>query len=257
MVTAKWEDRRRAANDVLRSTPVKRIVAALKLISRPHDTAMSKHEDKGQSDIELDCAIALVWASKLSNFGSSVRKELPPAAPSPRTKAAMLALPKLEALPKQLLNLNDFETVNNLQQGGTGTVDIVRCKADKRVYVLKSVIKGVARREPHRVVPMIEKQILLRSTQESRAGSSSQQAMQAFAPNLLASFQSKGSLHFVLEYFPAGDLEALLSAAGQADSSYPGKSRSGGLLQEGWVKGYAIDVVASVAWLHAQGFAHR
>ena len=257
MVAAKWEDRRRAANDVLRSTPVKRIVEALKSISRTHDTALSKQDDKRQGDLDLDLAIAVVWASKLANFGSSVRRDLPPVAPSPRTKATMLALPKLESLPKQLLNLNDFETVNNLQQGGTGTVDIVRCKADKRVYVLKSVLKGVARREPHRVVPMIEKQILLRSTHDSLAGSSSPEAMQAFTPNLLASFQSKGSLHFVLEYFPAGDLEALLSAAGQADSSYPGKSRSGGLLQEGWVKGYALDVVASVAWLHEQGFAHR
>ena len=75
-------------------------------------------------------------------------------------------------------------------------------------------------------------------------------------PDLLAAFQSQNSLHIVMQYFPAGDLDQLLHSAGEAgmENVLGGNGR---LLDEGVVKAYAIDIVAAVGWCHEQGYAHR
>ena len=143
-------------------------------------------------------------------------------------------------------------SLSTLQRSATGVVEVVRCKFDRRLYVLKSVLKGVARREAYRNSPLLESAIL---AQEHYAGD---RGAAVPVPELLAAFQSPGSVHIVLEYFPAGDLDNLLQAAAAASGAHPGRRAGGaGLLQEDWVVRYAVDIVAAVGWTHSLGFVHR
>lgn len=158
-------------------------------------------------------------------------------------------------------------------------VDLVRCRHDGKVYVLKSTLKGAAVRERYRLNPLLEKRIFLQSLTCDRkaeqflgtadANPDCAKAPTASSPDdffhstlptprLHAAFQSHDTAHLIMEFFPAGDLEALLASAGTANSAYPGKSHvPGALLTEDWVISYAKDICAAVAWLHAIGFAHR
>ncbi|KAK0535226.1 hypothetical protein OC835_002420 [Tilletia horrida] len=198
--------------------------------------------------------------------------------PNPLRRAIV---PALRALPTLMLTERDFIPLNNLQRSRAGIVEVVRCRLDRKLYVLKSMLKGVARREPHRTSPMTEKNLLCLAAAESSgaaaAGSSgSKKGSSAagvatvadgrpdFTPQICAAFQSTGSLHIVMEYFPAGDLNTFLESAGSAastldaaGSAVPGRNPTGGLLVEEWVKMYAADIVAAVGWVHECGFAHR
>ncbi|WFD33376.1 hypothetical protein MCUN1_000189 [Malassezia cuniculi] len=178
----------------------------------------------------LDSALAILWSTRTQSSTASVRAR---------------ALPALKTLARDTLSERDFGSLTTLQRGATGTVEVVRCRFDRRLYVLKSILKGAARREPYRLSPVFESAVLA-------SGSDPQHT-----PQLLAAFQSPGSVHLVLEYFPAGDLDALLQSAAQASDEYQGKSRAGGLLAEDWVVRYAVDIVAAVAWVHQLGFVHR
>ncbi|KDN52392.1 hypothetical protein K437DRAFT_18383 [Tilletiaria anomala UBC 951] len=269
MVQSSWQDRHQQIDTILDEAAVKQALCAFCVARKTvtdqsstiqHDEGHAENNELtpteatsstflGKRNRAIDLAVALVWSSqhiKPHRDANLCRRN---------------AMPLLKRLPRTMINENDFSPLNNLQRGGTGMVDVVRCKNDRRLYVLKSILKGAARREPYRMVPMTEKMLLLKATTEAQGQDSEEPLVghekHCYTPRLLAAFQSSGSLHLVLEYFPAGDLEALLEAAGQADASYPGKSKKGGLLLESWVKGYAIDVVAAVAWLHEQGFAHR
>lgn len=178
----------------------------------------------------LDGALAMLWCTQARGQVSNVRKS---------------AMSSLEALARDTLSERDFGSLTTIQRGATGTVEVVRCRFDKRLYVLKSMLKGAARREAYRFSPVIESAVLSSGSEPSHT------------PQLLAAFQSPGSVHIVMEYFPAGDLDSLLSSAVQASDEYEGKSRGGGLLAEDWVVRYAVDIVAAVAWVHQLGFVHR
>ncbi|WFD22553.1 hypothetical protein MEQU1_001225 [Malassezia equina] len=193
--------------------------------------------DEGRLGRELDCALTLLWATG----------QVPRHIQIERTRA--FARTRLEEIQQASLQTTDFTTQCTLQHGATGTVEIVRCRMNRQLYVLKTILKGVARREDFRFSPVFESQLL---AQGGRDGSH-----YAYTPELLAAFQSVRSVHMVMEYFPAGDLDALLQAAAQADVGYPGKSTTGGLLHESWVVRYAMDMVAALGWLHALQFVHR
>lgn len=180
---------------------------------------------------QIDSALAVWWAAQRAG--------------APPTGAGTGALPALRALAHDALSERDFGALTTLQRGATGAVEVVRCRFDRRLYVLKSVLKGAARREPFRLSPMLESAVLAADAEP------------AHTPQLLAAFQSPGSVHLVLEYFPAGDLDGLLQSAAQASREHEGKSDGGGLLAEAWVVRYAADMVAAVAWVHELGFAHR
>ncbi|WFC99256.1 hypothetical protein MYAM1_002000 [Malassezia yamatoensis] len=145
-----------------------------------------------------------------------------------------------------VLGERDFTSLSTLQHSATGTVEVVRCKFDQRLYVMKSILKGVARREAYRFSPVFESRLLAH-----------EQRNPGYTPELHAAFQGPGSVHLVMEYFPAGDLDSLLHAAAAAGPEYPGKSQHGGLLQEDWVVRYACDMVAAIGWLHELQFMHR
>lgn len=182
--------------------------------------------------MRLDRALAILWSSCVTFKGIRGSAE------------CRDALPHLRELAQCMLCEKDFVSMTTLQRSATGAVEVVRCKLDRQLYVLKSALKGVARRESTRFSPVFEGAILA-------------QGAHSLAPSLLASFQSPGSVHIVMEYFPAGDLDSLLQSAAHATESYPGKSAGSGLLQEEWVRRYAVDIVACVGWIHSLGFVHR
>lgn len=194
---------------------------------------------------ELDCALALLWGQ-----AHSVSAPLPSSSALSVERVRGRARACLDDVVRASLQPGDFSTQCTLQHGATGIVEIVRCKMDRRLYVLKSTLKGVARREAYRFSPVYESQLLV----EAHAHGDERAA---FTPQLYAAFQSARSLHILMEYFPAGDLDSLLQAAAQAEAGYPGKSECGGLLQESWVVRYAVDMVAALGWLHSLHFVHR
>ncbi len=59
-----------------------------------------------------------------------------------------------------------------------------------------------------------------------------------------------------MEYVPSGDFSELLMAASSCGPDYPGRAPTG-LLNEDWILRYSVDMVQAIAWVHAQGFAHR
>ena len=193
---------------------------------------------------ELDCALALLWSTPGSQTAIS---------PSPSRVLSIervrgRARARLDDVLRASLHPGDFSSQCTLQHGATGMVEIVRCRLDRKLYVLKSTLKGVARREAYRFSPVYESQLL------AEGHSSSDDII--WTPRLHAAFQSARSLHLLMEYFPAGDLDSLLQAAAQAGPGYPGKSERG-LLQEAWVVRYAVDMVSAVGWLHSLHFVHR
>lgn len=192
--------------------------------------------DEGRLGRELDCALALLWTA--GTVPRHVEVE----------RMRVFVRGRLEEIQQASLQTADFASQCTLQHGATGTVEIVRCRMNRQLYVLKTILKGVARREDFRFSPVFESQLLAQGAREGQA---------SHTPQLLAAFQSVRSVHMVMEYFPAGDLDALLQAAAQADTSYPGKSTTGGLLHESWVVRYAMDMVAALGWLHALQFVHR
>ncbi|PKI84525.1 hypothetical protein MVES_001644 [Malassezia vespertilionis] len=238
-----WAQRRAELRMQLDVAAVQSAVAALENYAVRSDAVARllrrflPHNDAARRlGAQLDCALAVLWTSKNVPHNSMVAKLYRDAAP---------ALRKLSAAN---LTERDFSSLYTLQHGATGTVEVVRCKFDRRLYVLKSILKGVARREPYRCSPVFESQLL---AQGSTNGAN------ACTPMLHAAFQGIGSVHLVIEYMPAGDLDSLLRAAAEAGDKYPGKSRHGGLLEEAWAVRYAVDMVAAVGWLHELAFVHR
>lgn len=255
-----WRDRSTQLDALLQRPG---IAAALSAVRQRATQLRAGHvlprpQDDSVHGCDVDAALALLWAPH-SGLSGAERAEL-------------------ARVPELMLHEADYTSVRNLQRGGPGMVDLVRCRHDGRVYVLKSTLKGAAGRERYRINPMLEKRIFLKALASGRAADLSsthtrdttetnEDALSVLpgefwgclpTPRLHTAFQSHDAAHLVMEYCPAGDLEALLAAAGAADASYPGKSRvPGALLDESWILSYAKDICAAVAWLHGIGFAHR
>lgn len=233
-----WDERHARIREALRADEVAVVVRTL----QSHAAAATPlarllrellpHDEREEHilGVQLDCALAALWCVQNVPRGA------------PLDIACAPALARMRELDAQSLQIGDFASLCTLQHGGTGTVEVVRCRFDRRLYVLKSTVKGIARREASRFSPVLESQLLARGASNT--------------PQLHAAFQSARSVHLVLEYFPAGDLDALLQAAAAAGPGYRGKARTG-LLLEAWVLRYAADMVAALAWLHALRFCHR
>lgn len=238
-----WAERHARLCTLLHSAEVVQNVAALDTYAARHDATgrvlgqrlVDAPTDARRLGRELDCAQTLLW-------GVSGGAEAPSLE---RARAAAHA--RLEALQRAALQPSDFHGEHTLQRGATGTVEVVRCRLDRKLYVLKTILKGVARRESYRFSPVLESHLLSHAAAPDAY---------MYTPRLHAAFQSVRSVHLLMEYFPAGDLDSLLQAAAQAGPSYAGKSDTG-LLQEAWVVRYAADMVAALGWLHALQFVHR
>ncbi|PWN29440.1 hypothetical protein BDZ90DRAFT_230311 [Jaminaea rosea] len=193
------------------------------------------HSDSDERDLLVDLALETFWSS--SRLGT---RDI--------NTTRLRALSHLQQLSKISLETSDFPSVTSLQRSSAAYVEIVRSRFNRQLYVLKTVVKGLARRESNRCNPSFEAQLLAAGQQESQS--------RRPVPDFVASFQSQNSLHIVMQYFPAGDLDQLLHSAGQAGLIH-GFGKDGGLLSESYVKIYSTDIVAAVTWCHEQGFAHR
>lgn len=187
---------------------------------------------------QLDLSMAILW---------SVKKGVPDS-----NLARLRASTVLKSMTCSYLNDSnrDFIPINCLESNREGTVELVRSRFDRQIYILKSTTKGAAKRGFRSNAPMNERRLLTLAQKEIRGRSS-------FTPFCIASFQSQASLHILMEYCPAGDLYHFLESAGQAPKDHEARNRSGGLLSLQYVRSYAIDIVAAISWLHAQGFMHR
>lgn len=199
------------------------------------DLANRTSEDLGK---HVDICLAVLW---------SIPKGI-----SDPNSTRQFALYHLQVLANAALSDSnrDFVPLNCLESSREGTVELVRCRFDRRIYVLKSTTKGAAKRGFRTNSPMTERRLLCVAKNETKGVAS-------FTPSCIAAFQSPGSLHILMEYCPAGDLYHFLESAGQAPIDNDARNTSGGLLSEKYVHKYAIDMVAAISWLHAQGYMHR
>lgn len=250
-----WQDRYDTIRAVLQSRKVR---AALRDFHISHSSVATKHpaiahdaETSKCDDLSdpsslaklLDISLVVAWsADRLS----------PSRDPNPFRAAAS---PSLQLLRHASLQVQDFKTVKVLQKSAGSLVEVVKNRLDGRVYVLKSLVKGFARRNAAIQTPINETRLLQRLPHSSNTTTDSS-SLQLLTPQLLAAFQTQNSVHVLMEYVASGDFSQLLMAASSCGAEYPGRAATG-LLNEDWILRYSVDMVQAIAWVHAQGFAHR
>jgi len=201
-------------------------------------SGFSREESLGR---QLDASLAVLWSAPSTSRDNNTSRN-----------AAQSSL-------KSLLNValsessRDLSSITCLESNREGTVELVRCRMDRKIYVLKSTTKGAAKRGYRSNAPVTERRLL----SLSRRQRDEEIGKTIFTPTCIAAFQSPGSLHILMDYCPAGDLYHFLESAGEAAVSNEARNKSGGLLAESYVKRYAIDMVAAIAWIHEQGYMHR
>lgn len=251
-----WQQRHDTIRDVLQTRSVR---AALRDFQISH-TSVRKLSDATTDESEtsksgtdltpaalgklLDISLVIAWSA----HGLTVSRD-----PNPFRAAAGPSLLHLRAAS---LQVQDFKTVKVLQKSAASLVEVVKSRLDGRVYVLKSLVKGFARRNAAIQTPINETKLLQRSSDDHVATLPSEQALQLLTPQLLAAFQTQNSVHVLMEYVPSGDFSELLMAASSCGVEYPGRA-STGLLTEDWILRYSVDMIQAIAWVHGQGFAHR
>ncbi|SPO28319.1 related to Serine/threonine-protein kinase CBK1 [Ustilago trichophora] len=250
-----WQDRHDSIREVLQTKGVR---AALRDFQISHSSVSSlcatstngSNTTKSDADIStsslgtlLDISLVIAWSAD----------GLPPSKDPNPFRAA--AAPSLLYLRQASLQVQDFKTIKVLQKSAGSLVEVVKNRLDGRVYVLKSLVKGFARRNAAIQTPINETKLLQRQSSDS-ATTSGSHALQLLTPQLLAAFQTQNSVHVLMEYVPSGDFSELLMAASSCGAEYPGRA-STGLLIEDWILRYSVDMIQAIAWVHAQGFAHR
>ncbi|GAC92899.1 hypothetical protein PHSY_000458 [Pseudozyma hubeiensis SY62] len=252
-----WQDRHDTIRHVLQS---RRVRAALRDFHISHtgvgsasssSLATLQDADDGTSHGEinpqtlgrlLDIGLIVAWSAD----GLPSTKD-----PNPFRAAAT---PSLHSLRQASLQVQDFKTIKVLQKSAGSLVEVVKNRLDGRVYVLKSLVKGFARRNAAIQTPINETKLLQRQPADDNP--SNDDRARLLTPQLLASFQTQNSVHVLMEYVPSGDFSELLMAASNCGAEYPGRAPTG-LLTEDWILRYSVDMVQAIAWVHAQGFAHR
>ncbi|SJX64148.1 related to Serine/threonine-protein kinase CBK1 [Sporisorium reilianum f. sp. reilianum] len=238
-----WQQRHDTIRDVLQSKPVR---AAARDFQISHSSLRSNDSDTSKSDDAisplslgklLDISLVITWSA----HGLSPSRD-----PNPFRAAAG---PSLQHLRQASLQAHDFKTIKVLQKSAGSLVEVVKNRLDGRVYVLKSLVKGFARRNAAIQTPINETRLLQRNSNDGRAP-------QLLTPQLLAAFQTQNSVHVLMEYVPSGDFSELLMAASSCGAEYPGRAATG-LLTQDWILRYSVDMIQAIAWVHAQGFAHR
>ncbi|KAJ9474096.1 putative Serine/threonine-protein kinase CBK1 (putative) [Pseudozyma hubeiensis] len=253
-----WQDRYDTIRHVLQS---RRVQAALRDFQISHtgvgsarssSLATLRDADDGHSHGEinpqtlgrlLDIGLVVAWSAD----GLPSTKD-----PNPFRAAAT---PSLHSLRQASLQVQDFKTIKVLQKSAGSLVEVVKNRLDGRVYVLKSLVKGFARRNAAIQTPINETKLLQRQPVDDTT-STDGRALRLLTPQLLAAFQTQNSVHVLMEYVPSGDFSELLMAASNCGAEYPGRAPTG-LLIEDWILRYSVDMVQAIAWVHAQGFAHR
>ncbi|EPQ31424.1 uncharacterized protein PFL1_00759 [Pseudozyma flocculosa PF-1] len=261
-VAASWAARHDAIVISLRAPAVARALSDLELqsgtrVPRTHATAhdpdrldsakdasqLQKYTAPHRLGRELDLALAILWSSSGIPHGKDANP----------FRAA--ALPHIKTLPRLSFSIDDFKSLKTLQRSSGSFVEVVRCKLDRQLYVLKTIVKGFAKRNAAIQSPACET-LFLAKKQPGAASSDDGGTTRRVTPELVAAFQTQGSVHLVMEYVPSGDLSELLIAASKCGPEYPGRASSG-LLVEDWIRRYAADMVLAIGWVHSRGYAHR
>ena len=105
---------------------------------------------------EVDCALALLWSSLTPPRSTSL---------SPVNTSTVMSIERtrerarthLDDVLRATLQPNAFSSQCTVQHGATGMVEVVRCRMDRKLYGLKSMLKGVVRREAYRFSPVYER----------------------------------------------------------------------------------------------------
>ena len=253
--TPSWQDRHDTIRQALYTKSVRAALRDFHISnSSVHSLCdtLTNDSDASRSDAEisplslgrlLDIGLVIAWSAD----GLSPSKD-----PNPFRAAAG---PSLQCLRQASLQVQDFKTIKVLQKSAGSLVEVVKNRLDGRVYVLKSLVKGFARRNAAIQTPIHETKLLQRQPDDASTATGSR-TLQLLTPQLLAAFQTQNSVHVLMEYVPSGDFSELLMAASSCGAEYPGRA-STGLLTEDWILRYSVDMVQAIAWVHAQGFAHR
>ena len=249
-----WQQRHDTIRDVLDSIEVRAAARDFQISHTSLRSTRTRHSDTSKSDDGhasstslgklLDISLVIAWSAN----GLSPSRD-----PNPFRAAAC---PSLQRLRQASLQTQDFKTIKVLQKSAASLVEVVKNRLDGRVYVLKSLVKGFARRNAAIQTPINETKLLQRQSHGLTTTSPGGEALQLLTPQLLAAFQTQHSVHVLMEYVPSGDFSELLLAASNCGAEYPGRAPTG-LLTEDWILRYSVDMIQAIAWVHTQGFAHR
>ncbi|KAL1411124.1 hypothetical protein Q8F55_002074 [Vanrija albida] len=137
---------------------------------------------------------------------------------------------------------SDYDVLGRIGEGQFGVVDAVRCKLDGRVYAMKTIEKSMVLRAGGQLGLGNERHVHMLATSMKTA---------VPAPRLAVTFQTPNALHMVTSYAPCGSLWDRLC------EMLPAPGLDTGRMEEKEVGWWAKQMVASIAWLHGLGYAHR
>ncbi|THU80380.1 kinase-like protein [Dendrothele bispora CBS 962.96] len=130
----------------------------------------------------------------------------------------------------------DLVFMGKLDSGSFGVIDVVTCRLNSRLYILKSTLKKTALRARDQCSPQLERDILLLARQYTSP----------WVPHLLCAYQTPTHLNIVMEYAQGGSLWDVLES-----------SPLQGRITEDDLRWWVPQMISAVAWCHQQGFAHR
>ncbi|KAK5638338.1 hypothetical protein RI129_012633 [Pyrocoelia pectoralis] len=128
------------------------------------------------------------------------------------------------------VNISDFELKNVIGRGHFGEVFVVKEKQTGDVHAMKIIRKSDCIQQKH--ISYEEERNIMACTKS------------VWLTKLQYAFQDSNNLYFVMEYFPGGDLLALLH-------------RQGGTIPESAASFYVAELVLALHDLHAMGYIHR
>ncbi len=164
MATPSWQDRHDTIREALQARSVERLSATFRsaatllehseqrLATRPIQAqlAMAQNTLRLKLGRLLDISLVIAWSAD----------GIPPTRdPNPFRAAAN---PALVDLRQASLQVQDFKSVKVLQKSAGSLVEVVKSRLDGRVYVLKSLVKGFARRNAAIQTPINETKLLQR-----------------------------------------------------------------------------------------------
>jgi serine/threonine protein kinase len=170
-------------------------------------------------------------AKEVEEWAQAIEKALPKAAPAAAPSAAPAGAPVAPAAPAaKKVSVDDFELLRVIGRGSYGKVQLVRSKADKCLYAMKSLRKRALRDSDQLDQTMVERNVLLKTVHPFLVGAH-------------WAFQSDEKIFLVLDYVPGGELFSRL----REEQKFP----------EARTQLYAAEVLLGLGFLHAQGFVYR
>lgn len=128
-------------------------------------------------------------------------------------------------------NPENYQTLAPLARGGFGDVFIVQNKVTKQIYALKRLSKDKIKKSPHTALFQSERNCMI----DNRSSK--------WLIFIHSAFQTPHYIFFLMDFYPGGDLLALLA-------KYD-------VLSEESIKFYAGELILALKELHGLGYIHR